>query len=196
MLCLGNASFAQTDGSDDQCVKKGKFIIDAYYGYPYLLGSVLNAVDKDLNSVTNNSISNTNHIGSKMEFMVSDKIGLGIDYTFAKVSATFNDTVDGIKGEYHSSLSKNRALVRMNVHFGTTKRLDPYSSFGIGFKKTTFKTDNPNTGYADKIDLTLIPVSVRIGIGLHIFVSRFVGFNVEMGIGGPIIQAGISSKFP
>lgn len=41
---------------------------------------------------------------------------------------------------------------------------------------------------------TLIPVSARICTGLRYYFSPNVGVNMELGLGGPMISAGISCK--
>jgi opacity protein-like surface antigen len=191
-LCSCTA-FAQ-----DDCVSEGKMVIDAYYGYPYVVGAAL----KSASTGTDVSVSNTNHIGAKFEYMVSDKIGLGVDYTYARVtikekdiqSTAANGQTVTYYGVYSASLTKQRILVRMNVHFATSPKIDPYVAFGVGYKMTTYKDNYPST-YDNGYNLNLLPVAYRIGIGMRFFFVENVGINIEAGLGGPAMQGGVSFKF-
>lgn len=193
---------AQTTGN--KCVSQGNFLIDGYYGYPYVVGKVLkNLSDRDDNGIEISSARNTNHIGGKFEYMLSDHFGIGADYTFARVTNYIN-TLDYtsetgqykiVRGSYKESLTKQRVLVRMNIHFGTTSAIDPYVSFGVGYKQSIYKNDFPLDFPINNVNINLIPISFRAAIGMRWFFTDGIGLNVEGGFGGPAIQGGVSVKF-
>lgn len=191
------------DGSE-KCIGEGKFIVDGYYGYPYVMGSLI----KDYYGSNNGNLGdekvvNYNHMGGKFEYLINDMVGMGIDYTYAKALYTYTDsyytTVNGqstIKYDrFTESLTKQRFLLRVNVHFATTAELDPYATAGVGYKQTIFKTNNPNNYNYDLSFYNAFPVAFRLGAGLRWFFTDNIGVNVEAGIGGPAVQGGVCLKF-
>lgn len=186
LLFLNSTSFAQKgQSSSGNCVEEGTIIIDAFYGYPYLAGAVLK-------SATTNRIGdvrNTNHLGVKAEYMVSEKIGLGIEYTYADVSLTYTDST---LREYKAGIKKSRILGKLNFHFATTESIDPYFTVGAGLKNTTIYD---NGSGVNSISINIVPVAVRIGVGVRYFFTDVVGVNAEVGLGGPLMQGGVSFKF-
>lgn len=168
------------------CVKQGNFIIAGFYGYPYLAGAVIKTIGQ---GTTN--IKNLNHIGGKVEYMITDKIGLGAEVTYARVGGSYQD--DSTLLWYTAEITKIRVLPKMNVHFGTTESIDPYFTVGAGYKSTNIYLGGPNNS-AD-VNINLVPLSMRIGIGLHYFFTDYIGINAEVGLGGPAIQVGLAAKF-
>jgi hypothetical protein len=198
-----------TPGQKEFCVNQGDFIVDAFYGYPYVLG---NAIKEAFKSSNNNSINNTNvisvtnlnHIGAKFEYMVTEDIGIGLEYTFAGVYMQYydiNTNSNGltIAGYYNASLTKQRILGRVNFHYATTAHFDPYACIGAGYKKSVLKTTNPYDNYSvDAFNtgiLNAFPVSFRLGVGVRYFFNDYIGLNIEGGIGGPSVQGGVTVKF-
>lgn len=182
---ISTTVFAQKGAASNQAVSQGNFIIDAFYGYPYFNGSLLQGLSNH-----SDKVKSTGHIGGKFEYMVSDKIGIGAEFTWADASVKFQNDTTLIY--YKAGVSKIRVLGRMNIHFATTGNLDPYFTIGAGYKKTTWYDNEPGAG---SFSGNLIPVSVRVGVGLHYYFSDFVGINAEIGLGGPIMQGGLSFKF-
>ena len=195
--------------AQDNCIEKGKFIVDAYYGYPYVAGEW---VKSTYNSTTNNtnieSVRNLNHIGGKLEYMISDNIGIGLEYTYASVKAKYkeeNTTMNSFGSSvttinhYTVQLYKQRILGRINFHFATTKQLDPYATIGFGYKVSLLKSNNPNDAESisafNKNFSNLLPVAIRFGVGLRYFITPNFGLNVEAGVGGPSVQGGVTVKF-
>lgn len=204
-LNLANAQNSKDD--DDKCVKKGSIIADAYYGYPYMFGKYVKEIAKESSDVYT-SITNMNHLGGRAEYMITDVIGIGAEYTYAAVFGTYTDTKSVYQGNgnyvdqtntYHVSITKQRFLAKFNAHFATSKFLDPYATAGVGYKQSVVKSDNPDDQDAvDELNssfLNVIPVAFRVGIGLRYYPIKYVGIGVEAGIGGPIVQGGISLKF-
>ncbi|MFY9308982.1 MAG: outer membrane beta-barrel protein [Bacteroidia bacterium] len=201
---LWSAALLNAQTAVNKCVSQGNFVIDAYYGYPYVVGKILkNLSNGDDNGVEISSARNTNHIGGKFEYMINDHFGIGADYTFARVTNYIN-TLDYrneigqykvANGSYKESLTKQRVLVRMNIHFGTTSTIDPYISFGAGYKQSVYKNDFPSDYPINDVNINLIPISFRAAIGMRWFFMDGIGLNFEGGIGGPAIQGGVSVKF-
>lgn len=175
-----------------QSIAEGDVQIRAYYGYPYFAGAFIkSALETDSTGArTDITVKNTNHIGGGAQFLISDKVGLGVDYTFAKVSATYIDGVD----KYNLSLTKHRVTAMMSFHFATGESVDPYFNVGAGYKKNILKYNEPGFDDTEAISQP-IPVSMRLGIGMNYFFTDAIGINAEIGLGGPLVHFGIVAKF-
>ncbi len=175
---------------DEKCVKQGKFIIDAYYGYPYIFGEYIFQFSfTDINGNAN-EFAVHNHLGGKFEYMVNKSIGLEIDYNCASATA---------KGSYTSKIVTHRMLAKINIHFSTSKYLDPYATGGIGYENSLASSEHPNeqekVAEINNEIQNILPISYRLGLGLRYYFIKNLGICVEAGIGGPILQAGLSGKF-
>jgi len=175
-----------SDFTKNNCVKKDNIIIDAIYGWPYFNGFLL----KRLSSTYNlNNVRNTNHYGGRFELMIDEKIGLGGEFTYADASLNYQS---GTNGNWEKvGVSKIRILGRLNYHFGTTEKVDPYLALGAGYKKTTIY----DTGHTDLNEtINLFPVSFKFAFGMRVYFDDLIGLNAEIGIGGPLISAGFTLK--
>lgn len=191
----------------ENCVGKGKFIMDAFYGYPYFVGKYVKTVVSQSGS-GNINVTNLNHLGFKFEYMLNKMIGLGLEYTYASVTAKYVETnsvynnntnmYENQNFNYTVGINKQRLLAKINIHFATSKFLDPYATGGIGYKQTNVYSNNINDQQSvNDVDnaLNILPVAFRLGIGMRYYFIKNLGIGVEAGIGGPLIQAGISGKF-
>ncbi len=122
--------------------------------------------------------------------MVSDKISVGVEGTYALA------TVDYMGNNLHyytAGMRKIRVLGKMSYHFATTSNLDPYITWGVGYKNTSVYSNEP--GPVKSVNVNLVPIAFRMGAGIRYFFTDAFGVNVEAGLGGPLLQGGISMKF-
>ncbi len=180
-----------------------------YYGFPNF--AKFSITDNGFN---NNSslIKGINPCGIRGEYIVGDKIGVGFDfiynsahqkYTDSLTSDVYNtstqltDTITIITAEEYS-MQRIRLMARINFHFDTgNPALDAYFGLGVGTNNRFWKhyTNGAKQPVASgESSSTLIPVSARICTGLRYYFSPNVGVNMELGLGGPMISAGISCK--
>lgn len=173
--------------SSGNCIEQGTILIDAFYGGPYFNGALIkSAYSADsLNSTPHNY----NQFGAKVEYLVNDKLGLGIEGTYALATVDYRG--NDLK-YYTAGMSKYRVLAKMNYHFATGEHIDPYLTWGVGYKSTKIYTNEP--GGVKDINVNLIPLAFRAGIGMRYFFTDALGVNAEVGLGGPMIQAGLSLK--
>lgn len=176
----------RTDFANDICVKKDNFILDGFYGWPYFNGAILKSLGSS-NGITN--VKNINHIGGKIEYIINDNLGVGGEFTYADAGVNYISASNGLWQK--AGVSKIRILGRLNYHFSTTKNFDPYFAFGAGYKKTTFY-DTGRSGYNENFNI--LPISIKIGIGMRAYFNDTFGFMGEIGIGGPLISAGLCVK--
>jgi len=185
-----NKGVGDPSSTGEKSVKQGDFIIDAFYGYPYIWGALLKSAYKS-DSVAKQAgvtLHNYNHFGGRFEYLLTDKIGVGVEYTQGLA------VVDYISNSkpYRGGIRKQRVLAKMNIHFATSAKVDPYFTVGAGYKMTNVYSNEPGT--TPSVNINLVPVAMRIGIGMRYFFTPHVGINAEIGLGGPLMQGGISIK--
>jgi outer membrane protein W len=177
------------DFANNNCIKTGTILIDAFYGWPYFNGTLLQSSIN--NGVGNNTyrVTNKNHLGGKVEYMLSENIGLGGEFTFADASINYQNSSNGRFEK--AGIKKIRLLGRLNYHFATTHNLDPYFTAGLGFKKTTYY-DSGSSQYDQTFNI--LPISFKLAVGLRFFFNDTFGITTEIGLGGPLLSAGLSVK--
>ncbi len=187
--------------SNAQIVEKGNKLIDVYYGWPNLWSNTAKNTLTNQNSV-DIKVGSIGPIGGRIEFLASDKVGLGIEFNYASTSVKWSDhTVDANSNNviynYEVTIPRFRALFCFNFHFGSSENFDAYGKLGAGYASLswTYKTNDPNYG-DDRINFNLIPFAIRAGIGARYFIAENFHLNAELGIGGgPLMAFGIGTKF-
>ncbi|MDX1350309.1 MAG: outer membrane beta-barrel protein [Putridiphycobacter sp.] len=187
-----------------QSVKKGNIIIDPYFGYPNF-GRVLTTVISDaINFETGSEITERliGPAGLRAEYMIADNFGLGFDFIYN--SASLTGQVDSLNndGTVNSTYDitgfarRFRFHVRANYHFVQDENFDAYVGFGAGTNNRTYGyiTDFPNYDN-ESVGLALFPASARIALGARYYFAQNIGLNIELGLGGPLVSAGVSLKF-
>lgn len=184
-----------------QAVEEGNVIIDAYYGFPNLYSTTFRAAYANSGSETDISIKGLGPLGGRVEYMLADKFGLGLDIGFNNTKLTFTDAGTDSNGnpttyDYDYSTAKFGAMITMNYHFLDNDNLDLYGQFGIGYGNRNFKFSSTDPNYTELSVESLIPVASRLGVGMRYFFTDNVGVNLNLGFGqGGLANAGVSFKF-
>jgi len=200
-MMMGTAKVA-----DAQAVEQGNVIITAQYGFPNLWNLVIKAAYKD-SQYEGFKLTGFGPIGAQFEFMVTDKIGLGVksNYSGTTISYTENGQIyDPNTGTYTSSpynyklsFTRVRALGRMAIHFGNSDKFDGYFGIAAGYSSFNIKYTSNDPSYTGSTALkNPVPVGFRLDVGGTYFFIPKMGVNFEIGLGGgPLINAGIATKF-
>ena len=194
-----------------QANSKWNLVNDPYYGFPNytslfpgLKSSMLGAV-KDDDNISNIESRGSGPTGLRTEFFLNNWFGVGVDAIYSGSSVTYDrldSVVDGISytNSYERKMSRVRIQARFNFHFPVkNKRLDMYGGIGIGSNAKYRKLfvngveTEDRTGFWD--GFPTMPISMRTCWGFRYYFSKFVGMNFEVGIGGPLISTGVSSRF-
>ena len=194
-----------------QANSKWNLVNDPYYGFPNytslfpgLKSSMLGAV-KDDDNISNIESRGSGPTGLRTVFFLNNWFGVGVDGLVSGSSVTFDrldSVVDGISytNSYERKMSRVRIQARFNFHFPVkNKRLDMYGGIGIGSNAKYRKLfvngveTEDRTGFWD--GFPTMPISMRTCWGFRYYFSKFVGMNFEVGIGGPLISTGVSSRF-
>lgn len=206
-LLLG-ASFMVGSNVNAQ-VEQGSILFDAYYGFPNSTVSLYKG------SITNTDaeIRGIGGTGFRFEYMTTDNLGIGIDFNYTYGSAEYSDTdtvtvynpttMQNEDSLYSYSVSRSvtkiRAMFRLNYHFVQTDVVDAYVGFGAGYKyrNTSWVASNGSneTELGGLFD-GLFPVAVRVALGVRYYFIPNLGINAELGLGGgPVVSGGIALKF-
>jgi hypothetical protein len=209
LLFMGAVALSATSMAQTQ-VGQGDIIIDPYIGVPNWANSILyDQVDGDATNVTDYKVNGGMlSYGGRVEYMLSDDFGVGVDVNYEVSGFNYNDlrsvydestmTYQDVKYNYDYKAKKLRAMFRLNYHFVQNERVDAYTAFAGGYKNVnrTFTSTDPN---ADDSEATgaLIPVAFRLAVGARVYFTNNIGAHVELGaFGGALLQFGLSVKLP
>jgi opacity protein-like surface antigen len=192
--------------SNAQCVEQGSVLIDAYYGFPNLYSKVFKAAYANTGTELNLKFSSIGPVGVRAEYMLADKIGLGLDLGMNSSSISYDEETsvyNSTTGNYENTTynygfvtRKIGALVTFNFHFVSTDALDVYSVLGVGYGSRTFAFTSTEPGFSSPTISSLVPVAMRVGVGMRYFFTENIGANIGLGFGhGGLLNAGLSVKF-
>jgi hypothetical protein len=201
-VVAGNLVFSQANS-------QGNFIIDPYYGAPNLGKSFWSSIE-DANGTSSFKATGVGPMGLRGEYMVSDRIGVGFDFIYNSNNISYTDTDTLYDSgtdtyytqdvEYKRTMNRVRVQARFNYHFDVSNPdLDAYFGVGAGtnnrFRKFYREGVEETDDFEGSGNLTLIPVSFRLCTGLRYYFTENIGLNAEIGLGGPLVSAGVSIRF-
>jgi hypothetical protein len=72
-----------------------------------------------------------------------------------------------------------------------------YAGIGMGYNTRLHRVETDFLGFHDLSNSFAFayPYSARIAYGMRVYPQENVGFNFELGLGGPLVSAGISVRF-
>ena len=188
-----------------QALYNGNIIIDGYLGAPNF-GKLL--ISSNVNSDLVKQTSGLAPSGFRVEYMIQDNIGIGVDAIFNYVTTNYkeldtvllNDQVLITTSDVLAQMKRARIHFRFNYHFdGINPHLDTYFGAGIGTNNRTFYSTRNGVDNTDEfrqsMHLIPVPISMRICVGGRYYFSRNIGVVGEFGFGGPLISLGLSLKY-
>ncbi len=191
-------------------LEQGNVLIDAYYGFPNLYTTVFKTAYVNSGEAVNLKIGGIGPVGGRIEYLLSDKIGLGVDVGFNNSTIQYSETginqvYDPNTGlttdvpynyDYDFSTKKIGVIATFNYHFVQNEELDAYVVVGGGYgnRSFSFKTNDPS--FAEGDISGVIPISGKIGVGMRYFFTDNIGANFAVGLGqGGVVNVGLSAKF-
>lgn len=186
-----------------QCWEEGKVAVSIGYGFPNLGKSLLNAFDSN----TGYKATGFGPLHVKGDYALTDKFSFGVSMNFVNYGATYtvvgnvydptNTIVIG-SAVYDNKISVLAYSInaRMNFHFATTDKVDPYWGIGAGYgnRKITQTSTDPNYAFSSSFT-ALIPIGFETTIGCRFFFTENIGAFTEIGWSKSLIQAGLTAKF-
>lgn len=184
-----------------QAVEQGNVIFDGYYGFPNLYTTVFKTAYANSGTEVNLKINGIGPLGFRAEYMVADKMGVGIDVGFNNSKITYQEegydpnTNSTVMYDYTFSTQKLGVMATLNYHFLDNDKVDAYAAFGMGYGNRSFKFESTDPNYVEANISGLIPVASKISVGMRYFFTDNLGANLALGFGqGGIINAGLSFK--
>lgn len=201
VLALALGIFAAPKQAKSQAVDAGNILIDAYYGFPNLFTSALKTTYANSGSVEDVNIGGIGPVGGRFEYMVSEKIGIGLEINYTDSYVEYTDLGTDTLGnpyryEYKVSVPRLRIMPRFNFHFGSSDVFDGYFAVAAGYNNTQYKFESNDPDFGDESITGLVPVAFRLAVGGRYFFTDAVGIHMELGLGGgALINGGLSFKF-
>ncbi len=184
--------------SNAQAIEQGKVIIDAYYGFPNLYSTVFKSLYESANG-TGTTFGSLGPLGIRAEYLLTDKIGFGIDLGMNSSSISYSEFILGGGNSIYDHKFTTRkigAILTFNYHFVENDKVDAYFVTGAGYGNRTYQAESTDPNYTEEIIESLIPISFKIGVGMRYFFTENIGANLGLGLGqGGILNAGVSAKF-
>lgn len=205
LTLLGCLIVAAPGNVNAQAVEQGNVILTPQYGYPNLFNMILKAAYES-SGYDGLEVGGIGPVGLQAEFMVADKIGVGIkfNYSSSHISYTENTVIYDINGnpttsiyDYSLKFNRIRVMPRFAYHFGNSSNFDGYFGVSAGYSsfKVSYESNDPD--YTGDIAVKdPIPIGFRLDVGGTYFFTDFLGINFELGLGGgPVLNGGLSFKF-
>lgn len=188
-------------------LEEGDGVVELGMGFPNVIPTVIDPAGFIHTGfdVFENDNKSFGQVVLKAEYFMSDRIGIAGSLCygfFATHDVAENNVWDGNTQTwttqnyfYDSKIHKLRFTLGINIHALRTHRVDSYFGFQAGGKDAwlKYKTNDPNvTGDAE---IFVFPFAMRVHYGFRIFFNEFLAANMELGLGGPLINAGLTYKF-
>lgn len=219
ILTIISAFILLTDSNSvqAQAYKEKQSDVTIGYGFPNIYKSILkSAVSNNGNYTAENrtEVKGYGPLFLKYEYGLTKLIGLGASIGYWNTKYT--ETSDYVSSEYNSStgtystnayrdvftykISSLSIGARLNFHFATQEKLDPYAGIAAGYTQTLYKfsftSNNPDAGQSPAYEYSGIPVYFAITAGLRYYFTENIGIYGELGLDKwSVIQGGLAIKF-
>ncbi|MDX2174713.1 MAG: outer membrane beta-barrel protein [Bacteroidota bacterium] len=184
-------------------LKKDDYLFELSYGYPFvpLREASFFGLDLFSNTKLKKTESNINHICARTEYQLNEEFSVGLEFTYAETKfnytrSYYNSTYTNTSitdSTFTAKASKIRFLAKMGYHFNISEKFDAYGTAGFGFKSFKYETRDAvllSTNFVNDV----IPIAVRLSVGGRFFLKENIAIHVEGGIGGPMMQMGLTYK--
>lgn len=216
ILLLTAASLLFNIGTSFAQLEEGDVFIDIHHG---LLGGKKGVIytlienadaTSEIDIDGNLKTSYLGPIGGRVEYMIDDKISIGLESNYTKrvaewtdenTESVYNPTTD----EYETSTSSVdytltqsiiRIMVRTNYFFVNEEKYQIGFSNSLGYRMVRWDFKPFDDYYTDILTLSTWPLAYRGAFNLHYYFIPNLGINAEIGFsGGAYVNAGLSAKF-
>ncbi|WP_300660033.1 outer membrane beta-barrel protein [Fluviicola sp.] len=147
-----------------------------------------------------NNINSLGTLGLRYDHLLTPSFSLGIDFYYLqrKSTGTVTEFNSGIQSEAQYIVNRFKTQIRIAYHFPISNpNIDVYIGGGVGMNNQIRKLIiNGTTASRNEYPLNInLPVSLRTYAGLRYSFSKHFGVNAELGIGGPLFNAGFHFRF-
>lgn len=202
-----------------QAYNEKQSVVTVGYGFPNLYKNILKVSLQnsyygytDVNLTT--KVTGFGPFFIKYEYALTKLIGVGasVGYWSTKFTQSYHyqsSVYNPNSGNYYTAnytdvmdykVSSLSAGARLNFHFGTQEKLDPYAGIAAGYTNTVYRltqtSDNPDYISYPAYTGRGIPVYFAITAGLRYYFTKNIGAYAELGLDKwSVIQGGLAIKF-
>jgi hypothetical protein len=192
-------------GVQAQALFRGNFTATAYLGFPNIMRTGIE-IYEEIPSGLNVDYSGIAPSGLRLMYMIGDDVSIGLDLIYTQASASytkldssfFNSQWNYISNSYLISKQRFRPQFRFDLHLGSQNtNFDQYIGMAIGgnLRWRQFYINNELINTQPNVFDIVIPVSLRICYGFQYLINYNLALSSEIGLGGPILQAGLTYRF-
>ncbi|MNJ97429.1 hypothetical protein D3C87_151750 [compost metagenome] len=160
----------------------------------------LSTMNGDQDQFDFNRFNNLGSLGLRYDHLLTPSFSLGIDFYYLQRKSTgvVTEFNTGIIKEAEYIINRFKTQIRIAYHFPISNpNLDVYLGGGVGMNNQTRKLliNGTSTSRNEYPLIINFPISLRTYAGLRYSFSKHFGVNAELGIGGPILNAGFHFRF-
>jgi len=195
LLLAGNFAVAQ-----EPTPKMSNYLEVSYGPHATLSLNALSTTNNDQDQFEFNNFNNLGTFGFRYDHLLNPSFSLGIDFYYLQRKSTgiMTEYNTGIQSSAEYIVNRFKTQVRIAYHFPISNpNLDVYIGGGAGINNQTRKLFiNGSTASRNEYPSYFnFPVSLRTYAGLRYSFSKHFGMNAELGIGGPLLNAGFHFRF-
>jgi opacity protein-like surface antigen len=192
LAMLAFVAFSSTTVSA-QSFEQGKSYVSLGYGFGNLSKALVKAAATA--SGTDSKLTSVGPVFAKYEYGVSEKVGLGLNLAYIGVKLSDDYSSGGTT--YTESISYNSlsVLARVNFHFATGDKIDPYFGIGAGYKTGGWKFKSTDSSYVVPVDLKGGGIGFETTLGIRYLITDMIGLYAEVGVAKAPVQVGLVAKF-
>lgn len=195
LLLAGKMAVAQ-----ESVPKMSNYLEVSYGPHATLSLNALSTTNNDQDQFEFNNFNNLGTFGLRYDHLLNPSFSLGIDFYYLQRRSTgiVTEYNTGIQSSTEYIVNRFKTQVRIAYHFPISNpNLDVYLGGGVGINNQTRKLfiNGAATSRDEYPSYFNFPVSLRTYAGLRYSFSKHFGMNVELGIGGPLLNAGFHFRF-
>jgi hypothetical protein len=195
LIIAGKVTLAQ-----EPVLKATNYLELSYGPHASLNIQSLHTVNSDQDQFEFNQFNNVGTFGLRYDHLLNPAFSLGIDFYYLQKRSfgTMTDNSTGIQSNAEYRINRFKTQVRLAYHFPISNpNLDVYLGGGIGINNQlrTLYLNGTETSRNEYPTYFHLPVSLRTYAGLRYSFSKHFGVNAEIGIGGPLLNAGFHFRF-
>jgi len=154
-------------------------------------------------------------MGIEVGYKLFDWLSLGVDmnYRYGQIDFTVEDStffqeiddkwnidLSGFDpfGHYVMKVPRFRTTILANFHvLPAESRSDLYFTLGIGFNKVRARLylDDNLIDFSKRLGTISMPLAYRMSAGYSYHFTENIGVFTEVGLGGPLLSAGLTARF-
>jgi len=175
-------------------------IFNPYYGLPNTLSAGIDLNDNlFLPLKSNEKIQSTGPLGLLISYMISEDIGIGLDFNYSSCNKSFDyvNSLDMDSTSYNLDASRTiiRVMERVDYHLHINDKLEEYIGIGAGYRDPNNNYSSTESNYIELMNIEENNFAFRLSGGLNLFVTDKIGINSEFGIGGGgLVRLGLFYK--